>query len=112
MYKKQNNPARVQLSYQINVKMEISTFARWQRRTFAHQKMHEAQAMLVPVVDEKVERQGRAGVFQVSRVDFVRQIADLHPLVSGYFEEHDVPFAVLSCPWWNRPFSSLYSSEY
>ena len=56
---------------------------------------YEAQAMLVPMILEKVRRQGRAGIFQVSRVDHVRQIADLLPLGAGCFSEHDVPFAVL-----------------
>ena len=33
----------------------------------------EAQPMLVPKLFEKVRRQGRAGVFEVSRVDLIRQ---------------------------------------
>jgi hypothetical protein len=51
--------------------------------------------MLVPMLFDKVRRQGRAGIFQVSRIDHVRQIADLLPLGTGCFSEHDVPFAVL-----------------
>ena len=35
------------------------------------------------------------GVFQVSRVDLIRQIADLLPLDTNYFSEQDVPFSVL-----------------
>jgi len=45
---------------------------------------------------EKVRRQGREAVFQVSRVDLVRQIADLVPLTAGCFAEQDVPFRVLA----------------
>jgi len=51
--------------------------------------------MLVPNLFEKVRRQGRAGVFEVSRVDLIRQIADLLPLDTSYFSEQDVPFSVL-----------------
>ena len=51
--------------------------------------------MLVPKLFEKVRRQRRAGVFQVSRVDLVRQIADLLPLDTSHFSEQDVPFTVL-----------------
>jgi len=45
---------------------------------------------------EKVRRQGREAVFQVSRVDLVRQIADLVPLTARCFAEQDVPFRVLA----------------
>lgn len=55
----------------------------------------EAQPMLIPKLFDKVRRQGRAGKFQVSRVDLIRQIADLLPLDTSYFAEQDVPFAVL-----------------
>jgi hypothetical protein len=51
--------------------------------------------MLVPNLFEKVRRQGRAGVFEVSRVDLIRQIADLLPLDNSHFSEQDVPFSVL-----------------
>ena len=51
--------------------------------------------MMVPKLFDKVRRQGRVGVFQVSRVDLIRQIADLLPLDTSYFSEQDVPFSVL-----------------
>ncbi len=51
--------------------------------------------MWIPMELEKVRRQGREGLFQVSRVDLVRQIADLVPLTAGCFAERDVPFRVL-----------------
>jgi len=51
--------------------------------------------MLVPNLFDKVRRQGRVGVFEVSRVDLIRQIADLLPLDTNYFSEQDVPFSVL-----------------
>lgn len=51
--------------------------------------------MLVPELFDKVRRQGRAGVFQVSRVDLIRQIADLLPPDMSHFSEQDVPFSVL-----------------
>ena len=50
----------------------------------------------IPMEFEKVRRQGREAVFQVSRVDLVRQIADLVPLTAGCFAEQDVPFRVLA----------------
>jgi|HubBroStandDraft_6_1064221.scaffolds.fasta_scaffold199204_2 hypothetical protein len=59
--------------------------------------------MLVPNLFEKVRRQGRAGVFQVSRVDLIRQIADLLPLDTSHFSEQDVPFSVLDAATENRP---------
>jgi hypothetical protein len=34
-------------------------------------------------------------VFEVSRVDLIRQIADLLPLDNSHFSEQDVPFSVL-----------------
>ena len=52
-------------------------------------------AMWIPMELEQVRRQGREAVFQVSRVDLVRQIADLVPLTAGSFAEQDVPFRVL-----------------
>jgi hypothetical protein len=45
---------------------------------------------------EEVRRQGREAVFQVSRVDLVRQIADLVPLTARCFGEQGVPFRVLA----------------
>ena len=51
--------------------------------------------MWVPNLFDKVRRQGREGVFEVSRVDLIRQIADLFPLDTSHFSEQDVPFSVL-----------------
>ena len=53
-------------------------------------------AMWIPTELEMVRRQGREVVFQVSRVDLVRQIADLVPLTARCFAEQDVPFRVLA----------------
>jgi hypothetical protein len=51
--------------------------------------------MWVPNLFDKVRRQGREGVFEVSRVDIIRQVADLLPLDKSHFSEQDVPFSVL-----------------
>jgi hypothetical protein len=59
--------------------------------------------MLVPNLFEKVRRQGRTGVFEVSRVDLIRQVADLLPLDTSHFSEQDVPFSVLDAAIEDRP---------
>jgi hypothetical protein len=56
-----------------------------------------------PIYFDKVRRQGREGVFEVSRSDLIRQVADLLPLDKSHFSEQDVPFSVLHAAIEERP---------